>query len=350
MLEISPSAGPVRPGRRGQCCRETFQAMALFLREDEVARVLPMADVIDALEEAFRQHGLRKAVNRPRQRVTSGSTVLHVMSAAIPSMGVMGLKAYSSARGGARFLAMLYSTTTGELLAVMEADRLGQLRTGAASALATKYLAGPNASVVGIIGTGWQARSQLVATSKVRPVALVNVYSRDPARRSAFAEEMIRELGAEVTTADSAEEAVEGVDIIITATTCRDPVLFGAWLRPGVHINAIGSNWASKREIDTEVVRRTDRIVVDDLEQAKIEAGDLLGPIDEGLLDWGRVVELGQLVTGEVVGRTSAGQITLFESQGIALEDVATMKLAFDRARAAGIGSTFRSGDDTRSR
>ncbi len=324
--------------------------MALFLREDEVARVLPMADVIDALEEAFRQHGLRKAVNRPRHRVTSGSTVLHVMSAAIPSMGVMGLKAYSSARGGARFLAMLYSTTTGELLAIMEADRLGQLRTGAASALATKYLAGPNASVVGIIGTGWQARSQLVATSKVRPVALVNVYSRDPARRSAFAEEMIRELGAEVTTADSAQEAVEGTDIVITATTSRDPVLLGAWLRPGVHINAIGSNWASKREIDTEVVRRSDRIVVDDLEQAKIEAGDLLGPIDEGLLDWERVVELGQLVTGEVVGRTSAAQITLFESQGIALEDVATMKLAFDRARAAGIGSTFRSGDDNRSR
>lgn len=350
MLWISPSAGSARSGRRDLCCRETFQAMALFLREDEVARVLPMADVIDALEEAFRQHGLRKAVNRPRHRVTSGSTVLHVMSAAIPSMGVMGLKAYSSARGGARFLAMLYSATTGELLAIMEADRLGQLRTGAASALATKYLAGPNASVVGIIGTGWQARSQLVATSKVRPVALVNVYSRDPARRSAFAEEMIRELGAEVTTADSAQEAVEGADIIITATTSRDPVLLGAWLRPGVHINAIGSNWASKREIDTEVVRRTDRIVVDDLEQAKIEAGDLLGPIDEGLLDWERVVELGQLVTGEVVGRTSAGQITLFESQGIALEDVATMKLAFDRARAAGIGSPFRSGDDNRSR
>ncbi len=324
--------------------------MALFLREDEVARVLTMEEVIPAVEDAFRQHGLRKAVNRPRHRVTSDSTVLHVMSAAIPSMGVMGLKAYSSARGGARFLAMLYSTTTGELLAVMEADGLGQLRTGAASAVATKYLARPNAGVVGIIGTGWQARSQLVAMSKVRPVALVQVYSRDPARRSAFAEEMIRELGAEVATAESAQEAIEGVDIIITATTSREPVLLGAWLRPGVHINAIGSNWAHKREIDTEVVRRADRIVVDDLEQAKIEAGDLLGPVDEDLLDWEGVVELGQLVTGDVAGRTAAEHITLFESQGIALEDVATMKLAFDRAKAAGIGSPFRAAEAERSR
>ncbi len=324
--------------------------MSLFLSEDEVARVLPMEEVITAVEDAFRQLGLRKAVNRPRHRVISDSTVLHTMSAAIPSLGVMGLKAYSSSRGGGRFLAMLYSTTTGELLAVMEANTLGQLRTGAASGVATKYLARPNAGVVGIIGTGWQARSQLIAISKVRPVALVHVYSRDPARRSAFAEEMIRELGAEVATAESAQEAVADVDIIVTATTSREPVLLGAWLRPGVHINAIGSNWANKREIDTAVVRRADRIVVDDLEQAKIEAGDLLRPLDEDLLDWSSIVELGQLVTGDVAGRTAAEQITLFESQGIALEDVATMKLAFDRAKAAGIGSSFRVAEVERSR
>jgi len=324
--------------------------MALFLREDDVARVLRMEEIIAALEEAFRQHGLRKAINRPRHRVTSTGSTLHVMSAAIPSLDVMGVKVYSSAREGARFLAMLYKITTGELLAIMEADKLGQLRTGAASAVATKYLARRNSGTVGIIGTGWQARSQLMAISKVRPIALVHVYSRNSDRRRAFADEMIKELGAEVAVEESAEEAVADVDIIITATSASEPVLHGSWLRSGVHINAIGSNWAHKREIDTEAVRRSDRIVVDDLEDAKIEAGDLLAPITEGVLDWAQVVELGQLVTGEIVGRTAEGQITLFESQGIALEDVATMKLAFDRARATGIGSSFQTGDPARTR
>lgn len=344
MTCVSPRGG-ARVG-----AKNTVQAMALFLREDDVARVLRMEDIIAALEEAFRQHGLRKAVNRPRHRVTSAGTTLHVMSGAIPSQDVMGVKVYSSAKGGARFLGMLYCISTGELLAVMEADRLGQLRTGAASAVATKYLARPNAGTVGIIGTGWQARSQLIAISKVRPIALVQVYGRNMERRSAFADEMIGELGAEVSIADTAEEAVRGVDIIVTATNARDPVLQGAWVTSGVHINAIGSNWAQKREIDTEAVRRSHRIVVDDLEQAKIESGDLLGPIAEGVLDWTRVVELGQLVTGEIVGRTADEQITLFESQGIAMEDVATMKLAFDRARASGIGALFQTGDVARPR
>lgn len=315
--------------------------MALFIREDDIARMLRMPDVVAAVEDAFRQQGLGTAVNRPRQRASSGGTILHVMSAAIPALGVMGLKAYSSARDGTRFLAMLYSTETGELLAVMEADRLGQMRTGAASAVATKYLARPDAGTVGIIGTGWQARSQLAAVACVRPVALVKCYSRDARRREAFAEEMIRELGAEVVAAERAEEAVEA-EIIITATTSSEPVLSGAWLRPGMHVNAIGSNWRQKRELDTEAVTRAGRIVVDDLEQAKLEAGDLIQSVEEGVLDWERVVELGPVVAGTEPGRRSADEITLFESQGIALEDVAAMKLAYDRARALGVGEPFR--------
>lgn len=316
--------------------------MPLFLREDDIVRLLRIEDVIIAIEEAFRQHGFGKAVNRPRVRATSGNTVLQVMSAAIPSQGVMGLKAYTSARGGARFLGMLYSTESGDLLAVMEANRLGQIRTGAASAVATKYLARTDAGTVGIIGTGWQARTQLVAVSKIRPVALVKCFSRDDQRRVTFAQEMISELGAEVATADSAQEAAEDADIIITATTSREPVLMGEWLGPGVHVNAIGSNWASKQEVDAVVVQRSDRIVVDDLEQAKIEAGDLIKPVEDGLLEWDRVVELGQIVVGEVPGRSSPQEITLFESQGIALEDVAAMKLAYDRARQLGVGETLK--------
>lgn len=313
----------------------------MFLRENDVARVLRMPDLIAAVEDAFRQYGRGQAVNRPRQRASTGGSILHVMSAAIPALGVMGLKAYTSASGGTRFLAMLYSTETGELLAMMEANRLGQMRTGAASAVATKYLARAEAGTIGMIGTGWQAASQLVAVCQVRPVALVKCFSPDYERRGAFAEAMVRELGTEVAPVDSPREAVEDADIVITATTAREPVLRGAWLRPGAHVNAIGSNWAGRREVDADAVRRSRRVVVDDLEQAKSEAGDLIGAVEDGALDWAQVTELGAIVAGAQQGRTAQDEITLFESQGIALEDVAAMKLAYDRARQQGIGETL---------
>jgi ornithine cyclodeaminase/alanine dehydrogenase-like protein (mu-crystallin family) len=236
---------------------------------------------------------------------------------------------------------MLYSTETGELLSVMEANRLGQMRTGAASAVAAKYMARPESGAVGILGTGWQARSQISALALVRPVALVKAYSRDLQRRVVFAEEMTEELGADVVAVDSAEEAIEDADILVTATSARDPVLSGRWLRPGMHVNAVGSNWAARRELDADAVARADRIVVDDLEQARLEAGDLIAPVDEGVLDWSQVTELGAVVAGNAEGRRGADAITLFESQGIALEDVAAMKLAYELAVTQGVGETL---------
>ncbi|HEY6102165.1 MAG TPA: ornithine cyclodeaminase family protein [bacterium] len=315
--------------------------MPLFLYEDDVARLLRMDDVIDAVAEAFREHGAGRAVNRPRQRTITDHAVLHVMSGGVPASGVMGLKAYSSARAGTRFLAMLYSTETGELLAIMEADHLGQMRTGAASAVATRALAQPNAGSVGLIGTGRQARSQLLAVSRVRPVALVKCYSRTPARREAFADEMVQELGMEVAPVETARDAVEDVDIIITITNARDPVLLGEWLRPGVHINAAGGNAAHRRELDEVAVGRSTVIAVDDLEQARIECGDLIGAEAAGLPVWDRAVDLGAILAGRSAGRTRVGDTTLFESQGIAIEDVVTMKRVYDRARAEGAGSPF---------
>lgn len=317
--------------------------MPLLLREDDVARVLQMDQLITAVEDAFRLYGRRQAVNRPRQRsTTDAGTVLHVMSAAIPALGVMGLKAYTSARGGTRFVAMLYSTETGELIAMMEANRLGQMRTGAASAVATKYMARPDAGALGIIGTGWQARSQVVAISRVRPIALVKCYGRDPRRREEFAREMVQELGAEVVAVDSAREAVEGVEIAVTATTATEPVVLGEWAHAGMHINAVGSNWANRQELDAGAVGRCDRVAVDDLEQAKEESGDLIAAAESGLVAWDRVIELGRIVAGEVPGRTAPQDTTLFESQGIALEDVAAMKLAYDRARQLGVGEELK--------
>lgn len=316
--------------------------MALYLSENLIAQLLRIDDVIAAVEEAFRQQGVGKAVNRPRQRVIAGRSTLHVMPGGLPDLGVMGFKAYAGGRVGTGFLAHLYDTETGELLAVMEADRLGQLRTGAASAVATKYMARREAGSIGIIGTGRQARSQVIAVSRVRPIALVKCYSRSAGRREAFAEEMTSELAADVVAVDAPEEAVEDSDIIVTATNAREPVLLGAWLAAGMHINAIGSNAPTRRELDEGAVRRSMVIAADDVEQAKIESGDLIAAVQCGALDWDAVVELGRIVTAETPGRRAPDDITLFESQGIAIEDVATMKLAYELARERGAGEPFR--------
>ncbi|MGH2398554.1 MAG: ornithine cyclodeaminase family protein [bacterium] len=317
--------------------------MALYLTERHIAELLRIDDVIAAVEAAFLQQGLGKAVNRPRQRVSSGTSVLHVMSGGLPGLGVMGFKAYAGGRSGTKFLSHLYDAQTGELLAVMDANRLGQLRTGAASAVATKYMARREAGSIGIIGAGWQARSQVLAVSRIRPIALVKCYSRSAGRRESFAEEMTQELGADVVAVESPQDAVAGSDIVITATSAREPVLPGAWLEDGMHINAIGSNASTRRELDEEAVRRSAVIATDDVEQAKIESGDLIAAVQSGALDWEAVVELGHIVTGETPGRRAPDDITLFESQGIAIEDVATMKLAYDQARERGAGESFRS-------
>ncbi|MDR7418765.1 MAG: ornithine cyclodeaminase family protein [Armatimonadota bacterium] len=312
--------------------------MALLLREADVAALLTIDDVITAVEAGFKSLGEGRAVNRPRSRAITPSGTLQVLHAIVPDLGVMGVKTYATTPRGARFIAILYRMEDGDVLVVAEADTLGQIRTGAASGVATRYLARPDAGVLGIIGAGWQARSQVQAIARTRPVALVKVYSRSAERREAFAEEMVADLGTEVVAVDRAEDALADADIVVTATNSRQPVLQGAWLRPGMHINAIGSNAAGRQEIDVAAVRRADRIVVDMLEQARIEAGDLIAAESAGEPVWERVTELGAIVAGSAPGRTDPASITLFESQGIAMEDVVTLELLYRRATAAGAG------------
>lgn len=315
-----------------------LEPVALYLREADVASLVTLDDVIDTVERAFAEAAAGRAVNRPRQRVQVEGGVLHVMAAGLPAWGVLGLKSYATTRGGRRFIGLLYGLDDGRLLAMMEADTLGQLRTGAASAVATKYLARPEAGTLGLIGTGWQARSQAAAIARVRPIALVKAYSRTPERREAFAEEMTAELGAQVVAVDAPEEAVRDADIVTTITSAREPVVQGAWLRPGVHVNAAGANALPRREIDTGVVTRAARIVVDSREQARLEAAELTVPVEEGLLTWDRVAELAEVVGGQVPGRQGPEEITLFKSLGIALEDVAVMHLVYHRACERGVG------------
>jgi len=312
--------------------------VALLLTEADVTQLLRMEDAIAAVEDAFAAQGRGTAMNRPRNRMQVAGVTLHVMSAALPTAGVIGLKAYATGGGGARFVVLAWSTTTGVLEAVIEADRLGQVRTGAASGVATKHMARPDACTVGCIGTGWQAESQIEAVCAVRPVARVLVFGRDARRRQTFAERMALRLRVPVEPAASAEAAVGESEIIITMTTSREPVLFGRWLRPGTHINAAGVNWAQKRELDDEAVMRAATIIVDDRAQAVIECGDLIPLVEQGTLSWDRVHELGEVVTGRVPGRASPEEITLFASQGLAIEDMATAALLLERARASGVG------------
>ncbi|HKZ52936.1 MAG TPA: ornithine cyclodeaminase family protein [Candidatus Acidoferrales bacterium] len=318
----------------------------LYLSEAEVERLLTMEMALEAVEAAFRHLAERQAQNHPRQRLqTAGGALLHYMAAADDHLGYLGMKLYTSSPAGVRFLVPLYRGDTGALVALLEADYLGRVRTGAASGVATKYMARADASRVGIIGTGHQAPTQLLAIAQVRRLTAVHVYSRTPERRTAFADRMSAALSLPVEAVDTAEKAVRDADIVVTITSAREPVAQGAWLAPGTHINAAGVNSARRRELDATAVARADRIVVDSLEQSQQEAGDLIAAFGDQADRWPRrrrgwqqVRTLAEVVAGLVPGRETREEITLFKSNGVALEDVATAVRVYERAQAEGVG------------
>jgi ornithine cyclodeaminase/alanine dehydrogenase-like protein (mu-crystallin family) len=315
------------------------KAMAVFLREDDVIRLLPINDAIAMVEQGFKEQGDGTAVNLPRERAQAGNMGVTMMVAALGERGVGGFKVM----GAGRPLVLLYGEEPRQLLAVMEAAALGQIRTGAASGVATRYMAREDASSVGIIGTGNQAITQLSAVCAVRPIQAIKAYSRTPERRDEFCRSMSESLGVPVSPVSSAQEAIQGTDIAIAITNVRtlDPVLLGDWLEPGMHINAAGANSLARRELDDEAVTRCSIIAADAVDQAKIECADLAVPAGSGRLDWNVVLELGQVVTGQASGRAAASDITLFESQGIAVEDVAVAAHIFERAQAEGAGEAL---------
>lgn len=314
--------------------------MALFLSEQEVVRLLPMAECIGALEEAFGNAGAGLAEVQPRSRIRMPNGFFHFMAAADAGHQVFGYKAYASfgGPGGSKTVVMLYDYDTGQLLACLEAGRLGQIRTGAATGLATRYMARADAATVGIIGSGFQARTQLEAVCSARQVRLARVYSRRQERREDFARQMSKGLDLEIVPAASARDCVDGADIVVTITSSRDPVLEGAWLTPGAHVNAAGGNHWMRREIDEDTVARSTVVVVDDLDQAKIECGDLIWPEARGAFRWDLAHELQDVVAGRVQGRRTSQDITLFESMGVALEDIAAARLVYRKALEQGIG------------
>jgi alanine dehydrogenase len=310
----------------------------LLLTEDDIRRLLTMDMALEAVEEALRRLALDEAQNIPRTRAQTDHVMLHVLSAAAKTFGVVGYKAYTTSRKGAQFHVAIYDSKTGAMLALMQADYLGQMRTGAASGVATRHMARPDATEVGIIGSGKQARTQVQAVCKTRPVHRVQVYSPNEERRRQFATEMSEICQTQIEPVERAETALHNKDIVITATNSREPVVNGHWIAQGAHINAVGSNFLGKAELDVLTVRRCKSIVVDSKDQARLEAGDLVLALEEGGIHWADVHELGQVVVGRFVGRAHPQDVTLFKSLGIGLEDVAVAARVYAKAKAEGVG------------
>jgi alanine dehydrogenase len=305
----------------------------LYLRESDVQELLSPEDAVEAVEGCFQRMAAGHVELRPRFRLGLDPGTLNVMAASDLDLGVAGLKTYAVSEGGARFVVVLFSTQRAETLAVIEADRLGQLRTGAASAVAARYLARPGAASLGLIGTGWQAESQLLCMRAALPnLQRVVAYSRNEERLAEFCDRFSAEAGE--YNRDAAE-----MDIVVTITSSRDPVLRGEWLKPGALVCAAGANRIRSRELDNTVVERAAFVCCDSKEQAKIEAGDLVEPVERGVLDWLEVHELSEVVGGEVQGRAQDEDIVLFKSHGIASEDLAVGALVVERARERGIGT-----------
>jgi ornithine cyclodeaminase/alanine dehydrogenase-like protein (mu-crystallin family) len=313
----------------------------LLLTEDDVRQLLTMDMAMEAVEEVLRRMALDEAHNMPRSRVQTDHAMLHLMAGAAKTLGVLGHKVYCTSRKGAQFHVGLYDGKTGALLALIQADYLGQMRTGAASGVATEYMARPDATEVGLFGSGKQARTQLLAVARVRHLRRVQVYSLNEERRIRFARDMSPLCGCDVEPVPRPEMAAEDKDIVITSTNSREPVLNGHWLAEGTHLNVIGSNFLGKAEVDAVTVRRCESIVVDSKDQARLEAGDFAQALEDGSIHWADIHELGQVIVGRYTGRAHPQDVTMFKSLGIALEDVAVAARVYVKAQAAGLGKVI---------
>jgi alanine dehydrogenase len=304
----------------------------LYLTEAEIGELLSPEDALEAVEGSFRRLAAGEVDNRPRIRQRLDGGAFAVMSAVDRGLGFAGLKSYAWLPNGTPFVVCLFDTRTAELAAVIEADKLGQLRTGAASGVAAKLLAREGAASLGILGCGWQAETQVQCIRAAVPsIEHVVAYCRTENRL----EDFCKRLGAEPgeTHRDAGRH-----DVVVTATTSNDPVLRGEWLREGALVCAIGANDRRSRELDNVVLERAAFICCDSKEQSRLESGDLIEPIEQGILDWLEVHELQEVVAGEVQGRQADDDIVLFKSNGLAAWDVAIGTLALERARAEGVG------------
>ena len=312
--------------------------MAIFLSEADVKKLLTVDMALEAVESAHRDLALGQAIDTPRARSRLPQTVLHILQGALPAQGVLGYKAYTSNRSGNRFLVHLFDAASGRLKAVVEADYLGMIRTGAVSGLAAKWLARPDSAVAGVFGAGWQAEGHVQAICRALPLEQVKVFSRRADSLQDFCRRMSELTGVSVIPAVSPEEAVRGSDLVGTVTTAAQPLFEAEWLEEGAHINAAGSNALIRQEVSEAAIRRCGLIAVDSVPTALAESGDLLPLLEKGRIHSRQLVELGDVIIGRHPGRKDAGQLTLFESQGMAIQDLAVALRVLTAAEAAGIG------------
>jgi alanine dehydrogenase len=314
--------------------------VALILREADVQELIEMDDVIAAVTAAMKELGEGTAQNEPRRRVFAPGGLLNVMFASYPGGRLTGLKAYTVADGRARMLVVLFGLD-GSLEAIVESDFMGAYRTGAASAVAARALARPGPATVALIGAGWQANTQALAISRVLEIKELRVFSRDHDRRAEFAREQEAQLGIATIAAGSAELAVRGADVVVTMTTSPTPVLEADWVEPHALVIAAGSNWRTKAEVPAELVAKAHTVVVDQLAAAQLESGDLITAQGAGKFEWSRAVELGAILAGKWQSPEGRG-ITLFESHGLALWDLAAGSVVLAAARRRGFGEEVR--------
>jgi alanine dehydrogenase len=305
--------------------------MALFLTEKDVESLLTVPDAFSVLEGPIREQGEGAASTRPRQISRMPEASVSVLQGAIPSLQSMGFKTYTVSPEGVRFWVMLFGGN-GEMDAIIEAETLGMIRTGATAGIATKHLSRKESSTVGILGTGYQAPALLEAVCQARKIEKILAWSPTRENVLKFCERMSRKLGVPVEPADSPKAAVQAVDVVVTITSAKDPVLQGDWLREGTHINMVGAMKPAYREADDRTIDRANLLVADDWRQTQEESGEFRKAAEEGRLDWARVKELSAIVAGKVAGRTAASDITLFKSLGIGLWDVAVARRIYQLA------------------
>jgi ornithine cyclodeaminase/alanine dehydrogenase-like protein (mu-crystallin family) len=317
--------------------------MALLLLDKDVRQLLTMDAALAAVEDAFLSLARGDAVNVPRQRGVLPEATLNVLAAVSRKLDAAVLKSYPVIRKdvtvGSSLTLLLYRISTGRLDAIMEASSLGRIRTGAASGVAARYMARPDSKVMTLFGSGFQAQTQVEALARVLPsLERINVVSRSAENARRFCASVKASLDVEAVHAQNIDQALGEADVITTATGTHQPLFDGDRLRPGVHISAVGSNYAEKRELDSVAIQRSSRIVVDDIAVAKIESGDLIAAANEIDLDWNSIRPLSDIVGGLAPGRVAPDEITLFESQGIGLEDLAVACHVLSRARESGCG------------
>ena len=312
--------------------------MTLFLRNEHVAECVSMDEMLTAIENMQAHFGQGKAFNLGRRKIIAETGMLSVMGGGLYYAGVLGVKTYTVVSGTYSFQVSLYDAATGELLCYTQANRLGQLRTGATTGVAVKHLSNSGPVTVGIIGTGGQAATQLEAVASVRELTGVKAFSRTQQRRADFAARMSQSLGVEVKAVETNAEAVEGCDLVIGIAATTEPVIRGDWLKQGSTVIGAGPTTWRVSEVDETTLTRADKLFVDSLDQAPIEAGDIAAAVDKGLLNWSQLTELRHAVCGAIPGRDNEGQIVYAKLMGTGVADVAAAKLAYDNARERGIG------------